>query len=41
MTVLPSGKLSKLYYFSSYKYPNRIFMLHWKIPLQQLSLFYM
>lgn len=40
MIVVPSGKLSKLYYFSAYKYPERIFMLHWKIPQQQLTVYF-
>lgn len=40
MIALPSGKFSKLCYFSSYKYPNRIFMLHWKIPQQQLTVYF-
>ena len=37
MIFSPTRKLSKLYYFCSYKYPNRIFMLNWKIPHQQLT----
>lgn len=40
MIVLPSGKLFELHYFSSCNYPNRIFMLHWKIPQQRLTVYF-